>query len=308
MHIVQLLNEHLTREGASRKSEWVSLSEDALKSLKVLKQACTTAPVLTFADYTKPFLLETDASKDGLRAVLSQKQVDEQYHLITYGSRALTPHEKNYHLTKLEFLVLKWAVTEHFKEYLPYQAFLVKTDNNPLTYIMMTPNLNATGHWWVGALAQFNFKPEYQKGHDNTVADVLSWITTWLEPDTVKSILDGVALGAAHWDEVHDPAIVEGNLSLDKEVHVTAGHVLVQMHVTGLGWSSKGRPNVECISILAEGPEEDWFKGTSGRTCFQWGRPNDPTESTELLDSSRSLISVLNAQGRGWRSATICSP
>ena len=55
-------------------------------------------------------------------------------------------HEKKYHSTKLEFLVLKWVVMEHFKEYLPYQPFLVKTDNNPLTYIMTTPNLDATGH------------------------------------------------------------------------------------------------------------------------------------------------------------------
>ena len=133
-----------------------------------------TAPVLAFTDCTKPFLLETDASKDGLGAVLSEKQEDGQYHPATYGSRALTPHEKNYHLTKLEFLALKWVVTEHFKEYMPYQPFLVKTDNNPLTYIMMTPNLDASSHQWVGALAQFNFESEYQKGCDNTVADVLS--------------------------------------------------------------------------------------------------------------------------------------
>ena len=99
-----------------------------------------TAPVLAFADYTKPFLLEMDASKDGLGEVLSQKQADGQYHPVPYGSRALTPHEKNYYLTKLEFLALKWAGMEHFKEYLLYKPFLVKTDNNPLTYIMMTPN------------------------------------------------------------------------------------------------------------------------------------------------------------------------
>ena len=104
------------------------------------------APILAFADYTKPFLLETDAPKDGLGAVLLQKQADKWYHPIAYGSRALMPHEKNYHSTKHEFLVLKWAVTEHFKEYLPYQSFLVRMDNNPLIYIMMTPNLNATGH------------------------------------------------------------------------------------------------------------------------------------------------------------------
>ena len=84
--------------------------------------------------------------------------------LVTYGSWALTAHEKNYHSTKLEFLVLKWAITEHFKEYLLYQPFLVRTDNNPLTYIMTTPNLDATGHQWVGALAKFDFWLEYQKG------------------------------------------------------------------------------------------------------------------------------------------------
>ena len=145
-HIAQPLNEHLTGEGASRKSEWVSLLEDALKAFEALKQACMPAPVLAFADYTKPFLLETDVSKDGLGAVLSQKQADGQYYPVTYSSRAFTSHKKNYHLTKLEFLALKWVVTEHFKEYLLYQPFLIKTDNNPLTYILMTPNLNATSH------------------------------------------------------------------------------------------------------------------------------------------------------------------
>ena len=74
-----------------------------------------SAPVLAFTDYTKEFILETNASKEGLGAVLSQKQVDGQYHPVAYGSQALTAHEKNYHSTKLEFLALKWAVTEHFK-------------------------------------------------------------------------------------------------------------------------------------------------------------------------------------------------
>ena len=173
--IAQPLSKYLTREGASRNSEQVSLTEDALKAFKTLKQACITAPILTFADYTKPFLLETDASKDGMGPVLSQKQrADGWYHPITYGSRALTPHEKNYHSTKLKFLALKWAVTEHFKEYLPYQSLLVRMDNNLLTYIMSTPNLDTTGHQWVGALVQFNFELEYQKGCDNAVADALS--------------------------------------------------------------------------------------------------------------------------------------
>ena len=46
---------------------------------------------------------------------------------------------------------------EHFKKYLLYQPFLVRTDNNPLMYIMTTPNLDANGHQWIGTLAKFNF-------------------------------------------------------------------------------------------------------------------------------------------------------
>ena len=130
--------------------------------------------VLAFANCTKDFLLKTDTSKEGLGVVLSQKQADRHYHLVAYGSQTLTNHEKNYHSTKLEFLALKWAIMEHFKEYFLYQPFLIRTDNNPLTYIMTTPDLDATGHQWVGALVKFNFWLEYQKGSDNTVADVLS--------------------------------------------------------------------------------------------------------------------------------------
>ena len=154
-----------------------------LESLWSTKKACMKAPILAFTDYTKPFLLETDASKDGLGVVLSQKQMDGQYHLVAYGSRALMPHAKNYHSAKLEFLTLKLVATEHLKEYLPYWSFLVNTDNNPLICIMTILNFNATGHQWVGALARFNFQLEYQNGWDNTVADVLSQDTTCLDPE-----------------------------------------------------------------------------------------------------------------------------
>ena len=175
----------------------MSLSEEALEAFEQLKQACMNSLVLAFADYTKDFLLETDASKEGLGAVLSQKQEDGQFHLVAYGSQALSMHEKNYHSTKLEFLALKWAIMEHFKEYLLYQPFLVKTDNNPLTYIMSTPNLDATGHHWVSTLAKYDFWLEYQKGQDNAVADALSWVTTHLPPEAVQAILDGAAIGTS---------------------------------------------------------------------------------------------------------------
>ena len=137
---------------------------------------CLTAPVLAFADFKKPFLLETDASIEGLGAVLSQKQDDGRYHPIAYASRSLKGGELKYHSSKLEFLALKWAMTEQFRKYLQYQPFLICTDNNPLTYIMTTPNLDAVRHRWVAAMAGYNFEIEYICGMDNKVADALSCV------------------------------------------------------------------------------------------------------------------------------------
>ena len=56
-HIAKSLSKYLAGEGASRKSEQVSLTKDALKAVEALKQTCMTAPILVFTDYTKPFLL-----------------------------------------------------------------------------------------------------------------------------------------------------------------------------------------------------------------------------------------------------------
>ena len=76
------------------------------------------------------------------------------------------------------------------------------------------------------------FHLEYQKGCGNTIADVLSWITTCLDRDTVRSILDGITLGAAHQVEVHNPTVGEGDHDLEQEVCVATGCILVQMHMT----------------------------------------------------------------------------
>ena len=70
---------------------------------------------------------------------------------------------------------------------------------------------------------RFNFQLEYQKGWDNTVVDMVSQITTHLGPKAVQSILGGVTLGMAHRAEGHDPAVVEGDHNIEREVPVTAG-------------------------------------------------------------------------------------
>ena len=83
-----------------------------------LKDSCTSTPILAYADYKKPFQLQTDASDLGLGAVLYQVDDDKHQRVIAYASCNLSNTERNYLAHKLKFLALKWAVTDRFHEYL----------------------------------------------------------------------------------------------------------------------------------------------------------------------------------------------
>ena len=100
--------------------------------------------------------------KDGVKRVLA------------YASRALGKAERNYPAHKLKFLALKWAVNEIFKDYLYGSKFTVFTNNNPMTYVLSTAKLDATGHRWLAALAAFDFRIKYKPGVCNADAGILS--------------------------------------------------------------------------------------------------------------------------------------
>ena len=105
--------------------------------------------------------------------------------------------EQRYHSNKQEFLALKWVVTEQFHEYLsPYgknrNEFVVRTDNNPLTYIFSSANLDAAGQHWVACLTSYNFSLEYQKGKDNTVANFLSQMNERLPEEEVQEYMNRI--------------------------------------------------------------------------------------------------------------------
>ena len=192
--IVVPLYDLTSGDNKDKKSEHVDLSPEALEAFDRLKAACLQAPILAFLDFDKPFLLETDASGKGLGAVLSQKQADGQYHPIAYASHVMNGTEQRYHSNKQEFLTLKWVVTEQFHEYLSHYGknrneFVVHTDNNPLTYIFSSANLDAAGQCWVAHLTSYNFSLEYQKGKDNTMADFLSWVNECLPEEEVQEYL-----------------------------------------------------------------------------------------------------------------------
>ena len=169
----------ISSNNKDKKSEHVDLSPEALKAFDHLKAACLQAPILAFPDF------------------LSQKQEDGQYHPIAYASHVMNETNQRYHSNKQEFLALKWVVTEQFHEYLsPYgkngNEFVVHTNNNPLTYIFSSANLDAAGQHWVARLASYNFSLEYQKGKDNTVADFLSWMNECLPEEEVKEYLNKI--------------------------------------------------------------------------------------------------------------------
>ena len=143
------LHELTSGENVKRKHRPVEWDDHCQESFEALKKLCSECPVLASANYKQPFVLHTDASTTGLGAVLYQRQSDSKERVIAYASQ---PAERNYDAHKLEFLALKWAVTDRFHKYLYGATFDVCTDNNPLTYILTTAKLDATGHRWVASL------------------------------------------------------------------------------------------------------------------------------------------------------------
>ena len=164
--------------------EWGDRQQQAFESIK---QALVSPPILGYPDYRLPFEVHTDASGHGLGAVLYQEQ-DGVKRVIGYASRGLKRSEQYYPAFKLEFLALKWSVTEKFNDYLYGHRFRVYTDNNPLTYVLSSAKLDATGHRWLAALAQYDFDIVYRPGKGNGDADALSRLPSGsAESQTISS-------------------------------------------------------------------------------------------------------------------------
>ena len=216
--IAKPLNDLLEGEASKLKAQPVELPLEALEAFNILKMKCMTAPVLAFTDFEKPFLLETNASSHGLGAMLSQKQSDDKFHPVAYASQELKGGETKYHSPKLEFLALKWVVTDQFKEYLRYKPFTMRTDNNPLTDVMTTHNLDAIRHWWVAALAGYNMMIEYLKGSDNMVVDVLSCVPQCLDPEAVTMLLNHAWASNIPWAEADDPRVMEEHSKINEDI------------------------------------------------------------------------------------------
>ena len=154
--------------------------------------------------------------------------------VLGFGSRTLVGAGKKYHSSKLEFLALKWAVCEHFRDYLFYvPRFDVYTDYNPLTYIKISCKVTATGQMGINELNVFNFTVHYKPGVANIVADTLSLLlinnvgdpqgsSGLCSADEVRAIFDG-AVNQSQNSEAWLPKVNIINADLETELLYTGG-------------------------------------------------------------------------------------
>ena len=131
------------------------------------------APVLAYPNFEQEFLLETDASGIGLGAVLVQRQRDGTVRPVSFASRTLQNHEKNYGVTELEGLGVVWAV-KHFRPYIYGHHCIVYTDHEALKSLLNTPQPSGKLAHWGLALQEMDLEICYQSGKRNSNADALS--------------------------------------------------------------------------------------------------------------------------------------
>jgi hypothetical protein len=115
------------------------------------------APILQYPDFTKPFVLYTDASGTGLGAVLSQIDEEKRERVIAYASRSLNQAECNYGITDQECLAIVWAV-KHFEQYLGLLPFKIITDHSALKFLQTAEMPTGKRARWIMYLQQFQFE------------------------------------------------------------------------------------------------------------------------------------------------------
>ena len=243
-----ICNEYAKSKSRNIEAEWRA-DPKIQAAFEKLKGAVSQAPVLAYANFGKPFRLVTDASTIGLGAALYQTQDDGKDKPVAFASRALSKSELNYPAHKLEFLALKWAVTQKFKDYL-YAApcFEVCTDNNPLTYVLTTAKLDATGHRWIAELASYNFSLKYLKGTKNVVADALSRIDWHAAPPEARPTSGTDEMNA----EAVKSALIEATTDPEERTEALA----VMAKATRI----QGGQDLDFITPMKAKLEVDWKK------------------------------------------------
>ena len=146
---------------------------EAETAFQTLRRCLVTAPILAYPDPAKRFVVDTDASKESLGAVLSQLDEDGSERVIAYYSKSMTQPERNYCVTRKELLAVVRAVG-HFRPYLYGQNFLLRTDHAALVWLMKTSTPEGQVARWLSMLGEFCFEMKHRPGRLHSNADGLS--------------------------------------------------------------------------------------------------------------------------------------
>jgi hypothetical protein len=152
--------------------EWTEAQEHAFRSLQ---SRLVSPPILRYPDYTRKFILTTDASNEGVGAVLSQGEIGKDFP-IAFASRSLNKAEKNYSTTEKELLAIVWGV-RYFRPYLYGTKFTIVTDHKPLTWIVSVKDPGSRLLRWRLKLEEYDYEIVYKRGVANTNADALSRVS-----------------------------------------------------------------------------------------------------------------------------------
>jgi hypothetical protein len=156
-----------------KKDEPFNWTEKQQRAFDFLKERLVQAPILTYPDFNKPFIIYTDASGTGLGAVLSQLGEDGKEKVIAYASRSMNSAERNYGITDQECLAIVWAV-QHFQHYLGLKPFTIVTDHSALKWLQTCKMPKGRRARWMTELQQYEFKIIHRPGKLNANADALS--------------------------------------------------------------------------------------------------------------------------------------
>ena len=160
----------LTRKFAPTKVVWTEACATAFHKLQEL---LCRSPVLRSPDFTRPFILQTDASDRGIGAVLSQENLEGEEHPIAYFSRKFLPREERYSTVEKECLAIKLGI-QAFRVYFLGKPFVIQTDHRSLVWLDRLKENNARLTRWNLALQPYQFTVQHRSGRANGNADALS--------------------------------------------------------------------------------------------------------------------------------------
>ena len=149
---------------------WTTAAENAFQQLKT---ALTTAPILVYPDFTRQFILSTDASHTAIGYVLGQRDDAGRERDIAYGGRALRGAEIRYGITEKETLALVDGI-RHFKVYLTHAKFLVYTDHSATKFLQNTKDPTGRLGRWALFLQSYQYDIVHKPGRIHNNADALS--------------------------------------------------------------------------------------------------------------------------------------